>query len=105
MRLEITSLALLHAFISSSFVLLRCRACGLKIKFLETAEPDGKRRPRYDRNAPKVMPAKFAKTTKDFEVFGFHSRQRRAYINLCMRYGLPPRDHFQERWIVRNRVG
>ena len=47
------------------------------------------------------MPAKFAKTTKDFEVFGFHSRQRRAYINLCMRYGLPPREHFQERWITR----
>merc|ERR1711892_226544 len=70
-------------------------------EYLESNEPDGKRRPRYDRNAPKVMPAKFSKTTKDFEVFGFHSRQRRAYINLCMRYGLPPRDHFQERWIVR----
>ena len=47
------------------------------------------------------MPPKFVKTTKDFEVYGFHSRQRRAYINLCMRYGLPPKDNFQDRWIVR----
>jgi len=62
---------------------------------------DGKSRKRYDRNAPKAMPPKFAKTAKDFEVFGFHSRQRRAYVNLCMRYGLPPKDGFQERWIVR----
>lgn len=48
------------------------------------------------------MPPKFSKTgQKDFEVFGFQSRQRRAYINLCMRYGLPPKDGFQERWILR----
>ena len=48
------------------------------------------------------MPPKLSKVgQKDFEVFGFHSRQRRAYINLCMRYGLPPKDGFQDRWILR----
>ena len=67
----------------------------------DSGETDAKGRKRYDRNAPKTMPPKYQKTTKDFEVFGFHSRQRRAYVNLCMRYGLPPKENFQDRWIVR----
>ena len=69
--------------------------------FSDSGETDAKGRKRYDRNAPKTMPPKYQKTTKDFEVFGFHSRQRRAYVNLCMRYGLPPKENFQDRWIVR----
>ena len=73
------------------------------IVFLD-AETEGKpsKRPRYDRNQPKAMPPKLAKAgQKDFEVYGFHSRQRRAYMNLVMRYGLPPKEGFSERWILR----
>lgn len=76
--------------------------CMFQLSILDQEGDNKSKRPRYDRNAPKPMPPKFSKTgQKDFEVFGFQSRQRRAYINLCMRYGLPPKDGFQERWILR----
>lgn len=37
-----------------------------------------------------------------FQVLGFNPRQRRAFYNAVMRWGMPPQDAYQSQWLVRD---
>lgn len=32
------------------------------------------------------------------QVLGFNARQRKAFLNAIMRYGMPPQDAFNSQW-------
>ena len=32
------------------------------------------------------------------QVLGFNARQRKAFLNAVMRYGMPPQDAFNSQW-------
>lgn len=34
------------------------------------------------------------------QVLGFNARQRKAFLNAVMRYGMPPQDAFNSQWLV-----
>lgn len=34
-----------------------------------------------------------------FQVLGFNARQRKAFLNAIMRYGMPPQDAFNSQWL------
>ncbi|RWS31027.1 chromodomain-helicase-DNA-binding protein Mi-2-like isoform X5 [Leptotrombidium deliense] len=38
-------------------------------------------------------------------VLGFNARQRKAFLNAIMRYGMPPQDAFNSQWLVRDLRG
>lgn len=40
-----------------------------------------------------------------FQVLGFNARQRKAFLNAIMRYGMPPQDAFTTQWLVRDLRG
>ena len=40
-----------------------------------------------------------------FQVLGFNARQRKAFLNAVMRYGMPPQDAFTTQWLVRDLRG
>lgn len=35
-----------------------------------------------------------------FQVLGFNMRQRKAFLNAVMRYGMPPQNAFSQQWYV-----
>lgn len=39
------------------------------------------------------------------KVLGFNARQRKAFLNAIMRYGMPPQDAFNSQWLVRDLRG
>lgn len=39
------------------------------------------------------------------QVLGFNARQRKAFLNAIMRWGMPPQDAFTSHWIVRDLRG
>lgn len=39
------------------------------------------------------------------QVLGFNARQRKAFLNAVMRYGMPPQDAFTNQWLVRDLRG
>ncbi len=40
-----------------------------------------------------------------FQVLGFNARQRKAFLNAIMRWGMPPQDAFNSHWLVRDLRG
>lgn len=46
-----------------------------------------------------------ARVGGNIEVLGFNTRQRRAFINAIMRFGMPPQDAFNSQWMVRDLRG
>ncbi|KAI3358914.1 hypothetical protein L3Q82_015306 [Scortum barcoo] len=44
-------------------------------------------------------------TLSVLQVLGFNSRQRKAFLNAVMRYGMPPQDAFTTQWLVRDLRG
>ncbi|XP_072350681.1 chromodomain-helicase-DNA-binding protein 4-like, partial [Scyliorhinus torazame] len=38
-------------------------------------------------------------------VLGFNARQRKAFLNAILRYGMPPQDAFTSQWLVRDLRG
>lgn len=58
-------------------------------------------RRRVRREANKPLPPMLARVGGNIEVLGFTGRQRKTFINFVMRYGMPPTDNFQPRWLVR----
>lgn len=47
----------------------------------------------------------FYKTHFTCQVLGFNARQRKAFLNAVMRYGMPPQDAFTNQWLVRDLRG
>uniref|UniRef100_H3CKU8 CHD subfamily II SANT-like domain-containing protein n=2 Tax=Tetraodon nigroviridis TaxID=99883 RepID=H3CKU8_TETNG len=45
---------------------------------------------RNDKDKP--LPPLLARVGGSIEVLGFNSRQRKAFLNAVMRYGMPPQD-------------
>lgn len=64
---------------------------------------EGRRRSRFDRDdRDRPMPPLLAKVNGAIEVLGFNARQRKAFLNAIMRYGMPPQDAFNSQWLVRD---
>ena len=52
------------------------------------------------------LPPLLARVGGNIEVLGFNARQRRAYLNAIMRYGMPPQDNlFNSQWMSRDLKG
>ncbi|XP_061822868.1 chromodomain-helicase-DNA-binding protein 4a isoform X2 [Nerophis lumbriciformis] len=58
---------------------------------------------RNERDKP--LPPLLARVGGNIEVLGFNSRQRKAFLNAVMRYGMPPQDAFTTQWLVRDLRG
>ncbi|VDP41355.1 unnamed protein product, partial [Soboliphyme baturini] len=64
---------------------------------------EGRRRRREGRE--EKLPPLLARVNGQIEVLGFNSRQRRAFYNAVMRWGMPPPDAFNSQWLVRDLKG
>uniref|UniRef100_A0A4W5PKD3 Chromodomain helicase DNA binding protein 4a n=1 Tax=Hucho hucho TaxID=62062 RepID=A0A4W5PKD3_9TELE len=71
--------------------------------FDERAEGKRKKGMRGDRDKP--LPPLLARVGGNIEVLGFNVRQRKAFLNAVMRYGMPPQDAFTTQWLVRDLRG
>uniref|UniRef100_A0A8C1JA76 Chromodomain helicase DNA binding protein 4b n=1 Tax=Cyprinus carpio TaxID=7962 RepID=A0A8C1JA76_CYPCA len=58
---------------------------------------------RNDKDKP--LPPLLARVGGNIEVLGFNARQRKAFLNAVMRYGMPPQDTFTTQWLVRDLRG
>ncbi|XP_054640028.1 chromodomain-helicase-DNA-binding protein 5 isoform X2 [Dunckerocampus dactyliophorus] len=70
--------------------------------------PEGGRRQsrRQLRNEKdKPLPPLLARVGGSIEVLGFNARQRKAFLNAIMRWGMPPQDAFTSHWLVRDLRG
>uniref|UniRef100_A0AAY5EYS3 DNA helicase n=1 Tax=Electrophorus electricus TaxID=8005 RepID=A0AAY5EYS3_ELEEL len=70
--------------------------------------PEGGRRQsrrqlKSDRDKP--LPPLLARVGGNIEVLGFNARQRKAFLNAIMRWGMPPQDAFNSHWLVRDLKG
>ncbi|CAH1776247.1 unnamed protein product, partial [Owenia fusiformis] len=70
-------------------------------------ESIGGRRRRKNQMAEKdrPLPPLLARVNGQIEVLGFNARQRKAFLNAVMRYGMPPQDAFNSQWLVRDLRG
>ncbi|XP_014681188.1 PREDICTED: chromodomain-helicase-DNA-binding protein 5-like [Priapulus caudatus] len=65
-----------------------------------------KRGDRGDRDArDRPLPPLLARVGGQIEVLGFNARQRKAFLNAVMRWGMPPPDAFNSQWLVRDLRG
>ncbi|CAG5136053.1 unnamed protein product [Candidula unifasciata] len=53
----------------------------------------------------KPLPPLLARVNGQIEVLGFNARQRKAFLNAVMRWGMPPQDAFNSQWLVRDLRG
>jgi chromodomain-helicase-DNA-binding protein 4 len=51
------------------------------------------------------VPPLLARVGGNIEVLGFNARQRRAFLNSIMRFGMPPADLFNSQWLSRDLKG
>ncbi|XP_075881199.1 chromodomain-helicase-DNA-binding protein 5 isoform X2 [Nelusetta ayraudi] len=70
--------------------------------------PDGGRRHsrrQLKNEKDKPLPPLLARVGGSIEVLGFNARQRKAFLNAIMRWGMPPQDAFNSHWLVRDLRG
>ncbi|XP_069042665.1 chromodomain-helicase-DNA-binding protein 3 isoform X3 [Lepisosteus oculatus] len=69
--------------------------------------PEGRRQSRRQlRNEKdKPLPPLLARVGGNIEVLGFNTRQRKAFLNAVMRWGMPSQDAFSCQWLVRDLRG
>jgi len=60
-------------------------------------------RKRNEKERP--LPPLLARVNGQIEVLGFNARQRKAFLNAVMRWGMPPQDAFNSQWLVRDLRG
>ena len=48
------------------------------------------------------LPPLISKSGSNIEILGFNPRQRKAFLNAIMRFGIPPPDAFKSQWLVRD---
>uniref|UniRef100_A0A3Q4BD34 Uncharacterized protein n=1 Tax=Mola mola TaxID=94237 RepID=A0A3Q4BD34_MOLML len=53
----------------------------------------------------KPLPPLLARVGGNLEVLGFNTRQRKAFLNAVMRWGMPSQDAFASQWLVRDLRG
>ncbi len=68
--------------------------------FDENKGEEGGKRRRRDRGDRKdrPLPPLLARVNGQIEVLGYNARQRKAFLNAIMRYGMPPQDAFNNQW-------
>ncbi|XP_078284169.1 chromodomain-helicase-DNA-binding protein 3-like, partial [Rhinoraja longicauda] len=69
--------------------------------------PEGRRQSRRQLRGEKdkPLPPLLARVGGNIEVLGFNTRQRKAFLNAVMRWGMPPQDAFNSQWLVRDLRG
>ncbi|XP_028654175.1 chromodomain-helicase-DNA-binding protein 3 isoform X1 [Erpetoichthys calabaricus] len=69
--------------------------------------PEGRRQSRRQlRNEKdKPLPPLLARVGGNIEVLGFNTRQRKAFLNAVMRWGMPSQEAFSCQWLVRDLRG
>uniref|UniRef100_A0A1B6DUE7 Chromodomain-helicase-DNA-binding protein Mi-2 homolog n=1 Tax=Clastoptera arizonana TaxID=38151 RepID=A0A1B6DUE7_9HEMI len=60
-----------------------------------------KKRPERKDEKDRPLPPLLARVGGNIEVLGFNARQRKAFLNAIMRYGMPPQDSFNSQWCFR----
>lgn len=65
----------------------------------------GRRKGRNDKEKDKPLPPLLSRVNGIIEVLGFNPRQRKAFLNAVMRFGMPPLDSFNSQWLVRDLRG
>ncbi|XP_054160501.1 chromodomain-helicase-DNA-binding protein Mi-2 homolog [Oppia nitens] len=73
--------------------------------FEENKEEKATRRRRERGEKDRPLPPLLARVGGNIEVLGFNARQRKAFLNAIMRYGMPPQDAFNSQWLVRDLRG
>lgn len=58
------------------------------------------RRKHKEKDRP--LPPLLSRVNGQIEVLGFSARQRKAFLNAVMRFGMPPHDAFNSQWSVTN---
>lgn len=48
------------------------------------------------------LPPLLARVNGQIEVLGFSPRQRKAFLNAILRWGMPHQDAYQSQWLVRD---
>lgn len=64
-----------------------------------------KRKSEKKEEKERPLPPLLARVGGNIEVLGFNARQRKAFLNAIMRYGMPPQDTFNSQWLVRDLRG
>lgn len=54
------------------------------------------------RERERPLPPLLARVAGNIEVLGFNARQRKAFLNAIMRYGMPPQDCYASQWLIRD---
>ncbi|XP_063305772.1 chromodomain-helicase-DNA-binding protein 3 [Pelobates fuscus] len=73
--------------------------------FDERAEGRRQSRRQLRNEKDKPLPPLLARVGGSIEVLGFNTRQRKAFLNAVMRWGMPPQDAFSTHWLVRDLRG
>ncbi|XP_075745511.1 chromodomain-helicase-DNA-binding protein Mi-2 homolog isoform X3 [Rhipicephalus microplus] len=68
-------------------------------------EKSRNRKSRGGSEKDRPLPPLLARVGGNIEVLGFNARQRKAFLNAIMRYGMPPQDAFNSQWLVRDLRG
>lgn len=73
----------------------------------DNSESGKRNRRRMDRRDDKdrPLPPLLARVGGNIEVLGFNVRQRKSFLNLIMRFGMPPQDGSPNAWLVRDLRG
>nr|XP_054768903.1 chromodomain-helicase-DNA-binding protein Mi-2 homolog isoform X3 [Lytechinus pictus] len=66
---------------------------------------DNIRRSRRAERDREKLPPLLARVGGQIEVLGFSARQRKAFLNAIMRWGMPPQDPYNSQWLVRDLRG
>ncbi|XP_050414709.1 chromodomain-helicase-DNA-binding protein 4 isoform X3 [Patella vulgata] len=66
---------------------------------------DSRNRSRKGNEKDRPLPPLLARVNGQIEVLGFNARQRKAFLNAVMRWGMPPQDAFNSQWLVRDLRG
>ncbi|KAJ1071675.1 hypothetical protein K5549_001967 [Capra hircus] len=79
-----------------------------QVNYNDAAQEDqgrrqSKRQLRNEKDKP--LPPLLARVGGNIEVLGFNTRQRKAFLNAVMRWGMPPQDAFTTQWLVRDLRG
>ncbi|XP_069466382.1 chromodomain-helicase-DNA-binding protein 5 isoform X4 [Ambystoma mexicanum] len=69
----------------------------------QSGKRQSRRQLKSDRDKP--LPPLLARVGGNIEVLGFNARQRKAFLNAIMRWGMPPQDAFNSHWLVRDLRG
>uniref|UniRef100_A0A8C8JYH8 DNA helicase n=1 Tax=Oncorhynchus tshawytscha TaxID=74940 RepID=A0A8C8JYH8_ONCTS len=70
---------------------------------LSRSRRQSRRQMRNERDKP--LPPLLARVAGNLEVLGFNTRQRKAFLNAVMRWGMPAQDAFSCQWLVRDLRG